>query len=70
MASHVIVNIIFSFIFYFNEVTPHPNIKGITATERDLRASQGGLYPQWSLMLSHKFVRGVFSLGNGILAKQ
>jgi hypothetical protein len=38
----------------------------VTGTaEGDLRASQGGLYPPWSLMLSHIIVWGVFSFGFG-----
>jgi hypothetical protein len=31
----------------------------VTGTTEDLRASQGGLYPPWSLMLIHIIVRGV-----------
>jgi hypothetical protein len=30
-----------------------------------LRASQGGIYPPWSLMLSHIFARGLFSFEVG-----
>jgi hypothetical protein len=34
--------------------------KATETTKGDLRALQGGLYPPWSLMLSHIIVGGVF----------
>jgi hypothetical protein len=35
--------------------------KATGTAKGDLRASQGGLYPPWSLMLSHILARGCFS---------
>jgi hypothetical protein len=34
--------------------------KATETTKRDLRALQGGLYPPWSLMLTHIVDQGVF----------
>jgi hypothetical protein len=39
--------------------------KATGTAKGDLRASQGGLYPPWSLMLSHILVWGVFPFGFG-----
>jgi hypothetical protein len=44
----------------------HSPMQKATGTTEDLRASQGGLYPPWSLMLSHIMVWGVFPVGFGL----
>jgi hypothetical protein len=59
------------FHFIFSVYNPQQHVfeldsiaqqKATGTAKGDLRASQGGLYPPWGLMLSHILVRGDFFL--------
>jgi hypothetical protein len=57
---------VFTYQLYFlSRVFEHDSIaqqKATGTTKGDLRASKGGLYPPWSLMLSPIFEEGCFPL--------
>jgi hypothetical protein len=52
---YVFFHLIFHHVFLSRvfEIESIAQQKAIETTKGDLRASQGGLYPPWSLMLSH-----------------